>query len=167
MSDKIRNFILGIFPAFVLFIVIPFSIYLPHQEYFNYDRSSMVPFLLGFAVWSGLAGLMAVLPGLRKSRLFCFLFYLGVFLVGRDILCPVEAGGLFGLDRQIPVYEPALHQLIEVLLLGGVVLAAFLIPAKIVRNVFVPIVVSFLLIEAVHIMINMDWAKKPGLMQQI
>lgn len=157
MTGKLKNFIIGIFPAFVLFVLIPFSIFLPHQEYFNYDLKSMVPFLLGFASCCGIMAVIVILRPLEKSRLFLWLFYLGVFLMVKDISCPVEAGGLFGLDRDIPIYEPALHRLIEALLLGGVMLAAFFIPGKTVRNVFVPILVSFLVIEAAYIIVNIDW----------
>ena len=53
MAEKIENFIIGLFPGFVLFIVIPFATYTPHQEYFSYSRRSFESFKLTNARFLG------------------------------------------------------------------------------------------------------------------
>lgn len=156
MKLKLQNVFMGSFPILILFFIIPLSIYLPNQEDFNYNFGILFPFFLIAAVWCGLNFMVASIPGIQKSKLFVCLFYIGIFFLIKDAVAPVESKGLIGLDENIIIYEPLKYILIEILLIIIIVVSYKFIPKKVVKNVFLPTTILFILIQVIYSVMNIE-----------
>ncbi|MFB0565542.1 MAG: sulfatase-like hydrolase/transferase [Candidatus Aminicenantaceae bacterium] len=155
---RLKNFFLGIFPGFVLCILFPFTVYIPHQEDFNYSLEITLPYLGIAVIWFGLILVIVALRRYQQSKIFIYIFYAGIFFLLKDIFAPIQAGGLIGLDEFIPIHEPLRLTLIELLILISVIIAAIFIPKKIVQNYFVPIIIAFCVVQTTYIIVKIDWS---------
>ncbi|MFC1833352.1 sulfatase-like hydrolase/transferase [Thermodesulfobacteriota bacterium] len=131
----INDVMMAWLPALVLFVLIPFAIYLPNQAEYNYNLKSVVPFLiLAGMSFVLLLGVMLLDPDLR-GNICAGLFYFGVFLALSDMLAPVPLG-LLADDTQVDALtEPLRLTLIELAIAVAVVTLAVKIPLTFVRRI--------------------------------
>ncbi len=140
--EVVQGILLGWFPAFVAFVLIPFDLYLPNQEDFGFNIGLLFPFLLVSLLWMlVLAALMLTVQRCR-IRLPVALFYSGVFLALTDLLFPVRAHVGFTVNRAMWVREVAVPVGIEVIVAVGLAIcyrALAFKPVRTVGSVFVAI----------------------------
>lgn len=98
------------FPAFVVFVLIPFAVYLPNQKEFGgnlfHPLFSASMALLAFL---GVLLLLLVRPS-GRARIATVLFFLGVYIVLADILAPIQVGYLMSGLSNIAPSEPIFSQ---------------------------------------------------------
>ena len=143
--------LLAWFPAFVAFIVIPFSLYLPNQADFDYDLR-----LLGW--YAGVAGALLFATGLlfafepaKRARIATILFVLGAYLALSDVLCPVQLGEIPNGVLESPLPEPWRLDLLDAGLGLLAICAMVLLPFSGIRTFGSVVVVTLLLTQGASI----------------
>jgi hypothetical protein len=153
---KIRNEISDVFPAYlpavVLFILMPFALYLPNQSVFDYNLTLVIPYLvLAVFYFIFLVTLFLFVGQPWRTRIVIVLFYLGLYLGLSDVLSPVQMGELTG-GRETP-NEPLLQTVIEVVLAVVVIISAIKLPWKRVKR-FGSVFILILLISEVIVVFS-------------
>jgi len=138
-------------PAVVLFVLMPFALFLPNQETFNNNLTLVIPYLvLAVVCFIFLSALFLVGQPLR-TKAVTVLFYVGVYLGLSDTIAPVQLGELIG-GRETPT-EPFFLTAVEVALAVVIVFSAIKLPWKHVKY-FGSIFVLLLLLSEVIIIFN-------------
>ncbi len=159
MKLRFQNIFLGSFPALILLLVIPLSIYCSNQEEFNYSISLLCPFILCALVWVCVVCVFTYVRKFNDSKLFVCLFYFGIFLIMKDVIAPIESIGLIGLDDNIVVYEPFRNILFELILLAVIFLCFKKTPVFFIRSKILPVFVLFVTINFCISAKDIDWGK--------
>ncbi len=131
----LRDAVIAWLPALVLFVLIPFAIFLPNQAEYNYNVKALFPFLLA-AVFSFLLlyGLIKLIPNWMIT-ISVGLFYLGGFFAASDILAPVPLG-LLEDDTLVDSLQEAVRlTLIQLGVAAAVLVCAATLPRKTIREV--------------------------------
>lgn len=154
-GEPLKDFVCVLYPGLILLVFIPFSIFLPNQETVGSDVTLFAPFAVGLGAWAAVALAMALL---RQRRLATLFLVLGHALLLRDILTPVRASGLVGLDPSIIIAGAPLVQIgAEILLIAVMLYALWRVPAATLRAVLFPIAVAFLATQALYIPAKINW----------
>lgn len=146
---KLRKFFMGIFPALVLFLFIPFSLY-------TINQSALYPFHKVLLIFLGILGLWVIFVSFllrsrtaSESRIFIFLMYVGIFFVFKDILWGVKTNGIIGLNENVKILVSGYEIFGEILLL----LLSFALASRLKETyqmkVFLPFVLIFSLLQTV------------------
>jgi len=136
-------------PAVVLFILMPFALFLPNQEMFNNNLAVVIPYLvLATVCFIFLVALFFVGQPLR-TRVVIVLFYIGAYLGLSDTIAPVQLGELMG-GRETPV-EPLFLTAIEIALAVVAIFSAIKLPWKHVKYFGSIFVLLLLLSEGITI----------------
>jgi hypothetical protein len=139
-------------PAAVLFVLMPFALYLPNQEMFDNDLTLVLPFLvLAVVYFVFLVALLFFVSQPLRTRIVIILFYIGIYLSLSDMIAPVQLGELMG-GRETP-QEPLFLTVIEAGLAVAVILCATKLPWNWVKR-FGSIFVLLLLISEVVVVFN-------------
>jgi hypothetical protein len=150
-SSGISDVFPAYLPAVVLFMLMPFALYLPNQEAFDNNLMLVLPYLvLAVVYFVFLIALSFVAQSLRTG-IVILLFYIGLYLCLSDIACPVQLGTLMG-GRETP-QEPLFLTVVEAVLAIIVILSAIKLPWK-WMNRFGSIFVLLLLIFEVITIFN-------------
>ncbi|MFH1113550.1 MAG: sulfatase-like hydrolase/transferase [Pseudomonadota bacterium] len=136
------------FPALVVFILIPFTVYFPNRNEFG--GNLILPSLSALA---GVGCFAAVLPILLfrpsiRGRMATMLFFLGVYLALADLLAPVQIGDLTSGPHHVHPVEPVFLTIVEVVLFAASVWAAVRLPAEWVARIGAPFVIALVAIQA-------------------
>ena len=146
-----QDVVISWFPFLVCFIVIPFAIYIPNQNEFEYNLWTLAPvFICSVAFLFALAGLRYLPPELR-SRLAKGLFFLGAFLLLSDIVAPLQ-WGIF--DGQETLEEPLGLTLIEFILAIGTLVCYRVLSTRLVRRLGTTMVIAFFAVQMVYLFIG-------------
>jgi hypothetical protein len=146
----------GVLPAYlsavVLFVLMPFALYLPNQETFDNNLTLVIPYLvLAVVYFVFLIALLFVVGQPLRTGIVILLFYVGLYLCLSDIMSPVQLGELMG-GREIPK-EPLFLTVVEVVLAIIVVFGMIKLPWKWVTH-FGSIFVLLLLISEAIVVFN-------------
>jgi hypothetical protein len=138
-------------PAVVLFILMPFALYLPNQSTFDNNLILVIPYLvLAVIYFVFLIALLLVGQPLRTG-IVVLLFYIGLYLGLSDIVSPIQLGELMG-GRETP-QEPLFLTAAEVVLAVVVIGSAIKLPWRWVKR-FGSIFVLLLLISEAIVVLN-------------
>jgi hypothetical protein len=154
--DKIRNEMFDLLPAYlpavVLFILMPFALYLPNQSILNNNLTLVIPYLVLAIVYFifPIALLFFVGQPLR-TRIVVVLFYIGVYLGLSDVMAPIQLGQLMS-GRETPT-ESLFLNVVEVALAVAVIFCAIKLPWRWV-NRFGSIFVALLLVSEAIVVFN-------------
>lgn len=118
------GFIAACLPALVLFFYLPSVIYIYNQGDLDYNLAQVTPFAAALGLC--LVGvLLLMLYKTRRQAIFKGLFFLGLFLLLRDMVAPLDvgelAGGLAVLDIQEPVFNIILEAVLAVVTLAAAI----------------------------------------------
>jgi hypothetical protein len=146
--NQISDVLPAYLPAVVLFVLMPFALFLPNQDVFNNNLTLVLPYLvLAVVYFVFLIALFLVGQPLR-TRIVIVLFYVGVYLSLSDVMAPVQLGELMG-GRETPS-EPFFLTAVEVALAVVIIFGAIRLPWKHVKS-FGSIFVLVLLVSEVII----------------
>ncbi len=149
--SKFDDLLLAWFPCLVAFLLIPFSIYLPNQNEFDFNLIVVMPYIfLAVAGFIFLFGLLSFKPSLR-SKIAVTLFFLGVYLALSDTLAPVQMGELIDPFLSEPMPEPLGLSILDFGLAVLIIYCAVKLPTVMVKKVGVIIVLTLFLTEIVVI----------------
>ena len=141
----ILDFLSALLPAVVVFLSIPLALFLPNQSEFGFSPVVILPYLILFGLYIFFLFLILYLSGLfLRNKIVPILFYSGIFLFLSDILSPVQLGELTG-NHNPNIDEPITLTAIELILAAVLILVAFRLPWKHVRQ-FGPMFVVLLLV---------------------
>jgi hypothetical protein len=141
--------IVGVLPAYlpavVLFVLMPFALYLPNQNVFDHNLTFVIPYLvLAVVYFVFLIALLFFVGQPWRTIIVILLFYVGLYLCLSDIMSPVQLGELMG-GRETPK-EPFFLTVVEVVLAVAVMFGVIKLPWEWVRR-FGPIFVPLLLVS--------------------
>ena len=145
-----------VFPAYllavVLFVLMPFALYLPNQSVFDNNLTLVIPYLvLAVIYFISLIALLVFVSQPLRTRTVIILFYIGLYLCLSDIISPIQLGELMG-GRETP-QEPLFLTAVEVVLAVVVAFSAIKLPWKWVKR-FGSIFVLLLLISEAIVVLN-------------
>jgi hypothetical protein len=139
-------------PAVVLFILMPFALYLPNQSTFDNNLALVLPYLVLAVVYLVLLVALLFFVGQPwRIIIVILLFYVGLYLCLSDIMSPVQLGELMG-GRETP-QEPFFLTLVEVVLAVAVMFGVIKLPWEWVGR-FGSIFVVLLLASEVIVVLN-------------
>jgi hypothetical protein len=150
-SSGIPGVLPAYLPAVVLFILMPFALYLPNQSIFDNNLTLVIPYLVFAIVYLILITLLVFVGQPLRTIIVIPLFYIGLYLCLSDIMSPIQLGELMG-GRETP-QEPLFLTVVEVVLMVVVVLGALKLPWGWVKR-FGSIFVLLLLISEVIVVLN-------------
>jgi len=153
---KIRNEIFDVLPAYllavVLFVLMPFALYLPNQSTLNNNLALVIPYLvLAIVYFVLLIALLLFVSQPLRTRIVLVLFYLGVYIGLSDIISPVQMGELMG-GRETP-NEPLFLTMVEIVLAAVIIFSAIKLPWNRVKG-FGSVFVLLLLVSEVIVVFN-------------
>ncbi|NIO68157.1 MAG: sulfatase-like hydrolase/transferase [Anaerolineae bacterium] len=145
-----------VFPAYllavVLFVLMPFALYLPNQSVFDNNLTLVIPYLvLAVVYFIFLIALLVFVGQPLRTRIVILLFYIGLYLGLSDIISPIQLGELMG-GRETP-QEPLFLTGVEVVLAVVVAFSAIKLPWKWVKR-FGSIFALLLLISEAIVVLN-------------
>jgi len=148
--------IVGVLPAYlpavVLFILMPFALYLPNQSTFDNNLGLVLPYLVLAVVYLVfLVALLFFVGQPWRTIIVIVLFYVGLYLCLSDIMSPVQLGELMG-GRETPK-EPFFLTVVEVVLAVAVMFGVIKLPWEWMRR-FGSIFVLLLLASEVIVVFN-------------
>ena len=151
-ENQISDVLPAYLPAVVLFILMPFALFLPNQGVFNDNLALVLPYLVLAAIYLiFLAVLLFFVGQPLRTRIVIVVFYVGVYLSLSDIMAPVQLGELIG-GRETPT-EPLFLTVVEVVLAALVIYSAMKLPWKHVKR-FGSIFVLLLLVSEVIVVFS-------------
>jgi hypothetical protein len=126
-----------VFPAYllavVLFVLMPFALYLPNQSVFDNNLTLVIPYLvLAVIYFISLIALLVFVGQPLRTGIVILLFYVGLYLCLSDIISPIQLGELMG-GRETP-QEPLFLTAVEVVLAVVVASSAIKLPWKWVKR---------------------------------
>jgi hypothetical protein len=144
--------ILGVLPAYlpavVLFILMPFALYLPNQSIFDYNLTLVIPYLvLAVIYFIFLITLLFFVSQPLKTGIVIILFYIGLYLCLSDIVCSIQLGEL-ATGRETPK-EPLSLTAVEVVLVITAIFGMIKLPWKWMKRFGSIFVLLLLMSEAV------------------
>jgi|GEM_PF-1708031 len=152
-SNAKSDIVISWLPSLVLFVIIPFAVYLPNQIEYEYKFVVMFPFLL-LAVFSFiLTSLLYFVNVVWRIRAAQALFFIGLFILLSDIFSPLQWGLLDGENKIMESYSQAL---IELLLATVLTFCAVKLPVNITRAFGVPLVLVLFIIQPITIYQNLE-----------
>lgn len=115
----------ALLPLVVFFIVLPLAVYAPNTAEFKHP-DSLLRAAGGFFVFFALllTPLVLYTRGRVQAGIAKGLFFAGVFMLGSDILAPVQVGQLFDGDELARIPEPMQGTVLEAVFLIAVIAAA-------------------------------------------
>jgi hypothetical protein len=151
-SSGIPGVLPAYLPAVVLFVLMPFALYLPNQEVFNDNLTLVLPYLvLAVVYFIFLIALAFIVAQPLRTGIVILLFYIGLYLGLSDIMSPVQLRELMG-GRETPA-EPFFLTVVEVVLAISVIFGTIKLPWKWVKR-FGGIFVLLLLISEAIVVFN-------------
>jgi hypothetical protein len=142
------------FPAFVVFVLIPFAVYFPNQNEFGgnliYPSLSAVVAALAFLL---VLPLLLLQPQVR-ARWATVLFFFGVYLALADILAPIQVGDLTSGPGHVKPAEPFFLSIIEAIIFLAAVWAAIRIPTEWTAKIGSLFVIVLVLTQALYFYTN-------------
>lgn len=155
LRARLGDALLGSLPAVVIFLMIPFAIFLPNQKDFDHNLMTIMPFAGLAAGWFLLVALLVLAAPRLAGKIVVPLFYLGVFLALSDIIAPVQLGVITG-EEKIEIPEPLLLIVIEFLLAVALTFCAIKLPADSARRFGPPLVVGLLVSQIFVVVHGLD-----------
>jgi hypothetical protein len=151
-SSGIPGVLPAYLPAVVLFVLMPFALYLPNQSIFDNNLTLVIPYLVLAVIYFFifLVPLSFVGQPLRTG-IVILLFYIGLYLCLSDIISPVQLEELMG-GRETP-QEPLFLSLVEVVMAVIVIFGMIKLPWKWVKH-FGSIFVLLLLVSEAIVVFN-------------
>lgn len=153
LSGTLADVTIAWLPCLVLFILVPFAVYLPNQDEYDYNIVVMAPFLVLAGISFILILAFCFVGKNRRTGICLALFYLGVFFLLSDILAPVQWGPL---DGESKITEPFYLTVIELLLAAVVTFCAVKLPMNITRRFGVILVIVLFVLAAHDIFRNLS-----------
>ena len=164
LRARLADTLLGSLPAVVIFLMIPFAIYLPNQQDFDHNLMTVMPFVGIAAGWFLLVALLVFAAPRLAGKIVVPLFYLGIFLGLSDIVAPVQLGLITGEER-IEIPEPLFLIVIELLLAVALAVCFLKLPAKFARRIgplpIVVLLVSEIFVVAYGLDPETNFGKRP------
>lgn len=117
----------AVLPGLVLFFFLPANIYTHNQGDLDYNLALLVPFGAALAAYLLLLAAVSLYKAGRPA-IYKTLFFIGLFLLIRDMAAPLEVGELAGSLAIRDVSEPVGYMIIDGLLALGTLAAIFLVP---------------------------------------
>lgn len=152
IGNEIFDLLPAYLPAVVLFILMPFALYLSNQRALDSKLALVIPYLVLAIVYFVLFVAFLVFVGQPwRTRVVIVLFYIGVYLGLSDIVSPVQLGQLMG-GRETPG-EPLFLTIAEVILAVVVIFGAIKLPWKRVKR-FASIFILLLLVSEAVVVFN-------------
>lgn len=149
MKEKLVHYFMGVFPGLVLFLILPLTIYLPNQGEFEHQLDVLAPFWGVGLLWALLIAPFVFSNRLRRGKFFPALFFLGLFLLLKEIVAPLRTEGLFGLSDTLLVHESTLAMIMEFVLLAVLVLLLLMLSKDIIGKLLVPIALIFIALHLI------------------
>jgi hypothetical protein len=150
--NQISDVLPAYLPAVVLFVLMPFALFLPNQGVFNNNLTLVLPYLILAVVYFGFLIVLLFFVGQPlRTRVVIVLFYVGLYLSLSDVMAPVQLGELVG-GRETPT-EPLFLTAVEVVLAAIVIYGAMKLPWKHVKS-FGSIFVLLLLVSEVIVVLS-------------
>jgi hypothetical protein len=147
-SSGIPGVLPAYLPAVVLFILMPFALYLPNQSIFDSNLTLVIPYLvLAVVYFIFLIALLFFVAQPLRTIIVILLFYIGLCVCLSDIMSPVQLGELMA-GRETPK-EPLFLTVVEVVLAIIVILGAIKLPWKWVKRFGSIFVLLLLISEAI------------------
>jgi hypothetical protein len=147
-SSGIPGVLPAYLPAVVLFVLMPFALYLPNQEVFNKNLILVLPYLvLAVVYFIFLIALAFFLGQPLRTGMVVLLFYVGVYLSLSDMIAPVQLGELMD-GRETP-QEPFFLTAVEVALAVAAIFGMIKLPWKWVKRFGTIFVLLLLMSEAI------------------
>lgn len=137
-------------PGLVLFFFLPANIYTHNQGDLDYNLAMLLPFAAALALYLLLLG-VAALAKQRRAAIFKGLFFLGLFLLIRDMATPLDVGELAGSLAIRDVSEPTTYIIIDIALALAALAGAFFTPWSAIKGFASILVVVLTLFHAVSL----------------
>lgn len=135
-----------------VFISIPSAIYFTNQLDFNYDLSALMPLLsIGCLAFPLLVLAAHGLSEQHRTTIYILLFYIGAFILLKDIFARVEWESL---HRDQQPDEPILLTLVELVIALALVILWWKVPVKLLRTFGVPLVLVLFATQAISLVLN-------------
>ena len=160
LKEATINSLLAWFPFLVCVISVPLAVFIPNQPAFEYDVSTISPFLfIGVSVWIGLF-LVYYFRGKTKSRSAVILFFIGLFILLSQMFAPMNWDIL---DGEAKLSEPLSLSLVELMLIIAVLAVAWFVKGEIIRSVAPVIVAAFAFSQAFYLISGIEISKANSL----
>lgn len=145
--DRLTDLALGWLPLLVLFIFVPFALYLPNQSEFDFDLTYVIPFVLLAAL-----SLVIVIPLLMlrrhvRTKIVKFLFFIGLYLLIAEMIVPLRMGSLMSGPEWVYIPESGFREIVQLILLGGLFVLALGLPFERMRTVAAKFVIALTIVE--------------------
>jgi hypothetical protein len=150
-SSGIASVLPAYLPAVVLFVLMPFALYLPNQNVFDNNLTFVIPYLLLAVAYFIFLIALSFVGQPWRTIIVVLLFYVGLYLCLSDILSPVQLGELMS-GRETPK-EPFFLTMVEVVLAAVVTFGVIKLPWGWVRR-FGSIFVLLLLVSEAIVVLN-------------
>ena len=147
-ESVLSDIALAMFPAVIVFLYIPLSLYLPNQQEFDNNIFVLIPFLyfLGFSLAVSL--ILLLMPEQLRKKIAAGLFFTGVFIALADMLTTSQLPGMSGFTLEGGSSSP-LGAIIPETVVFFVMIGCFLkIPHHPVRQFGRVFIVFLVLIES-------------------
>lgn len=155
ISDVHADIILAWLPSLVLFVIIPFAVYLSNQGEYDYNFNVVFPFVILGIFSLGITSALFFVRTVWRTRIALILFYIGVFFLLSDILS-IGTLGIFERGQGIP--ESRQTMFLQILLVFILVVCSVKLPVKVLRTCISPLILILLIIQPFYIYLSL--AKK-------
>jgi hypothetical protein len=149
-ENQISDVLPAYLPAVVLFVLMPFALFLPNQGVFNNNLTLVLPYLVLAVMYLVFGVVLFFIGPPWRTRVAIVLFYVGLYLSLSDVIAPVQLGELVG-GRETPT-EPLFLTAVEVVLAAIVIYGAVKLPWKHVKSFGSIFVLLLLVSEAIVVL---------------
>ncbi|MFC1808541.1 sulfatase-like hydrolase/transferase [Candidatus Omnitrophota bacterium] len=163
--DLLETTCCGFLPFFVFFIFIPTTLFIGNLAEFQYDYTIMLSlYFLAGAFFIFLFAVFSLLPSLMRSHIARVLFWIGIFILISDMLCPLK----WKVSEWHHIFkEPLKQSLIQCLIAEFVLGCAILIPRIRLQTVGVIFTLMLILAQTTNLLVislNIPKPHKPAYM---
>ncbi len=156
----------GALPFLVLFIIVPFSIYLPNQDHFDNSIIVLVPMLLAGVIGIGVMCLLGRMKSPVSGAICKWLFWIGACLLINDMITPVGISKLDGRNIAANIQIPSFYIYIQVFVLVLCLLVAWFTNWAKIKRIAGTFVAAMLVLQlttfALEVSPETIWSLRPG-----
>jgi len=127
VAKGVSYYLMALVPVLSIFVIIPLELYINAAEYWRWNTSFPLNFvLIGCLVYAALLLCLYLIKRvsfIAFKRLALLLFALGIYVLLADILSPLQTGALDG--SRLHSDQPLVYTALEIAILGVLVLAGY------------------------------------------
>lgn len=167
LKNRLSVALLGGFPAIVIFMALPFAIFLPNQPDFDYNLSITIPFWATAIILLTIYFIFSLVAPKISTKIAIPLFYFGVFIALSDVIAPTQLNVITGGSLEENINEPAIYTILEVILGFALIFLFLSVPQKVIHKSGPLVAIFFLLSQFFLILTGLEEETKRSKRQSL